>query len=208
MITKRDKKALNYIYNNQGCTTSELVDKNIYTSLRVAQRRLSVLIDHKVVKRQRYTVSCEYTYRITRTEMTKIKRYNINLKKITDNPTIKNNKFKTEQDLQNYLMHNIEKIEKGLKVVDTEYEIKDAVIDILAIDKNGKMCIIELKNTGDDQRVIFQCIHYPECFEVKPRVITVAPYYTDAILTTLKQLNVTTKIYNIFDNKNVVVSEI
>lgn len=46
----------------------------------------------------------------------------------------------TEKDLENILIDNLGKIEKGLKLIKAQYPVNNGFIDILAEDKNGVKC--------------------------------------------------------------------
>ncbi|SDL21308.1 hypothetical protein [Natronincola ferrireducens] len=61
MVTKRDKAALDFISKFQVASTSTLKEL-FYPSLRVAQRRLSTLVEHGEIKREREYINNEYIY--------------------------------------------------------------------------------------------------------------------------------------------------
>jgi len=50
-----------------------------------------------------------------------------------------------ERDVQNYVVNNLESLEKGLKIYQTEYLTGVGRIDILAVDKNSDFVVIEIK---------------------------------------------------------------
>jgi Holliday junction resolvase-like predicted endonuclease len=98
----------------------------------------------------------------------------------------------TENDLEKYLMKNLDRIEEGLRYMDRQVSIKDGRIDILARDKNGETVIIELK-VQEDKELIWQAIYYPlqfkrERHETHVRMMTVSPHYPTHILSVLKEL--------------------
>ena len=100
--------------------------------------------------------------------------------------------FITEKDLENYLKYNLNKIEKGLKLIDFQYQLDDIYLDILAKDKNNNYVIIELK-TKQDERLIWQAIYYPMKFKEKYkseniRMICISPKYEDFLLKPLKTI--------------------
>lgn len=74
--------------------------------------------------------------------------------------------FAFEKDLQNYLVKNLSLIEPGLKLYDDEgmtgvqYPVGGRFIDILAVDKDGKFVVIELKVSRGYDRVVGQLLRY------------------------------------------------
>lgn len=79
------------------------------------------------------------------------------------------NEFAYENDLQNYLVKNLNVIEKGLQVYQGENEQTGVEfyvpgtsrrIDILAIDQNGVLVVIELKVSRGYERVVGQTLYY------------------------------------------------
>lgn len=97
-----------------------------------------------------------------------------------------------EEQLEEFLQYNIEKIEKGLKFKARQYPIKNGVIDLLAVDKNNNDVIIELK-VAQDERLIWQAIYYPMAYKEETkkkniRMITLCPSYEEYILKPLKSL--------------------
>lgn len=100
-----------------------------------------------------------------------------------------------ELKLEKQLVNQLELIEKGMKFIDRQVEIKDGRIDILARDKNNVLCIIELKVVPNDEKLIFQCVYYPTQFNEDVRMIAIAPDYDYKIKTSLKSINVEIKTY-------------
>jgi molybdopterin-biosynthesis enzyme MoeA-like protein len=94
----------------------------------------------------------------------------------------------TEYELEDYLVDNLNLIEKGLKYIDRQVPVSHGIIDILARDKNDELCIIELKIEEDASRLIWQCSYYPTQFNEPSRMITVAPGYSERIEIALKTL--------------------
>lgn len=99
----------------------------------------------------------------------------------------------SESELERYVMHNLNEIEKGLQFVAKQVSIKSGRIDILARDKLGQYVIVELK-VAEDKELIWQSLYYPLqlCKELKlnnVRMITLAPDYPAHILEPLKLLN-------------------
>lgn len=191
MITERDLKVIEYVYRHPNCITSD-INVVFFQSLRVAQNRLKILCDYGALKRERCLVTNSYRYKVTDREISQLKR-----RKITKS----NDRFVNEKDLQLYCSKNIQDIEKGLHFLGTEVPVKNGYIDILAIDKDGYICILELKNIEDDKGIIQQCLYYPEAIKADCRVITIAPGYSKNILHTLKKLKIETKIY-VIDKSN------
>lgn len=97
----------------------------------------------------------------------------------------------SEEKLEEYLAGNLHQIEEGLTLVGRQLPIDNGRLDILAKDKNGNYCIIELK-VEDDTDICWQCLYYPiavkERFHCNPRMIVVAPELSSHILKPLKTL--------------------
>ena len=97
----------------------------------------------------------------------------------------------TEEELEDYLVENLDLIEKGLMLVKRQFSISGGFIDILAKDSKGNMCIIEIK-ISEDKNIVWQSLHYPN--EIKKeynsnvRMITVAPEYSTPIYNALKSI--------------------
>lgn len=113
--------------------------------------------------------------------------YISNYKYLTSNTNIL-----TESALEDYLKFNLNKIEEGLQLIDTQVEIKNGIIDILAKDKNNQIVIIELK-VEQDERLIWQSIYYPMQYKKEHslksvRMLTVAPEYKEYISEPLSRI--------------------
>jgi hypothetical protein len=105
-----------------------------------------------------------------------------------------------EKVLEGYIAHNIEIVETDMKLIDTQVKVKDGVIDILAKDKNGTSCIIELKVRSNDKNLIWQSAYYQSEMEEDVRVITIAPSYDEVISKALLNIrNIEMKIFNLND---------
>lgn len=120
-----------------------------------------------------------------------------------------NNIIFSEKDIEKYLKNHLDKIEDGLEFLDSQFSITDAIIDILAKDKNGKTVIIELK-IECDERLIWQSIYYPKQYkkeykDEEIRMICLSPFYASWILSAFEELkNIELYEYKlIFDNDNI-----
>ena len=122
------------------------------------------------------------------------------INKYKDNPTqYRNIKFiRDEKQLENMIVSKLSIVEDGLILIDRQLPIKDGVIDILGKDKNGVICIIELKTRKNDQKLVFQSAYYPTQFKEKVRMITIAPDYSRKIYLSLNNLkNIERKAFKI-----------
>lgn len=105
-----------------------------------------------------------------------------------------------EKVLESYIAHNIEIVETDMKVIDTQVKVKDGIIDILAEDKNGMTCILELKVRTNDKNLIWQSAYYQSEIEEDVRVITIAPSYDEVISKALMNVrNIEMKIFSLDD---------
>lgn len=74
--------------------------------------------------------------------------------------------FAFEKDLQNYLVKNLHAIEPGLRLYEeegltgVEFAVGGRFIDVLAVDKEGRFVVIELKVSRGYDRVIGQLLRY------------------------------------------------
>lgn len=108
----------------------------------------------------------------------------------------------TENQLEEYISKKLELIEDGLKLIKRQFEVSGGTIDILAKDKNGTICIVELK-IAEDKSIVWQVLHYPlqikKIYNVQEvRMITVSPNYSPHILSALKMSkNIECYDYNI-----------
>jgi len=106
------------------------------------------------------------------------------------------NEFAYENDLRNYLVRNLSAIEKGLKIYEVdgtngeEFYIPDTSrrIDILAIDKQDKFVVIELKVSRGYEKVVGQTLFYQSSIKTifkqdKVRAIIVAREITSELKT-------------------------
>ncbi len=74
--------------------------------------------------------------------------------------------FAVESDLRDFLANNLSIIEPGLRLYEREgqtgieYAIDDGRIDILAVDKTGRLVVIELKVSRGRNRSVGQLLYY------------------------------------------------
>jgi RecB family endonuclease NucS len=93
-----------------------------------------------------------------------------------------------EADIEQMLSKDVSVIEQGMTFIASQYRTKCGVIDVLTEDANGQKCIIEIKDNGKDERIVFQCINYPKQFHEPVRMITLCPDYSPKIREALKSL--------------------
>ena len=137
-------------------------------------------VNGRVVRNLKYY----YNFNSNEETLNRIEKIKIQNKIQTD----KDEENFTEEKLEDYLVNNLNKIEEGLILIKRQYQIENGVIDILARDKNNKLCIIELKIVSDDKGLIYQCAYYPTQFKEETRIITIAPKYNKNIKESLKAL--------------------
>ena len=79
---------------------------------------------------------------------------------------VEEQQFAAESDLRDFLAKNLERIEPGLRLVErggktgVEFSIDDGRIDILALDRDDKFVVIELKLSRGRSRTIGQLLYY------------------------------------------------
>lgn len=84
-----------------------------------------------------------------------------------------NQQFALESHLRDFLSKNLSIIEPGLKLYHkgdqngVEYKIDNGRIDILAIDKDEKFVVIELKVSCGRNRTVGQLLYYMDCVNKK-----------------------------------------
>jgi len=101
-----------------------------------------------------------------------------------------NNSIRSESDLEKYLSTRLYLIEEGMRLVATQHNVKGGIIDILARDKEDRLCIIELKVNKKAKDLAWQCMYYPLQFKDEEglRMITIAPDYDQSIKVVLDKL--------------------
>lgn len=97
-----------------------------------------------------------------------------------------------EEDLEDYIVKNLNSIEDGLIYIDRQFAVEDGKIDILAKDKQGNYVVIELK-VSINKEVIWQSIYYRQQIKrIKKvdnvRMIVLAPNYPNSILDVFKEI--------------------
>jgi len=103
--------------------------------------------------------------------------------------------------LEDILCDHIGTIEESMTFIERQYRVGNGIIDIIAKDKNGTKCIIELKKVEDDKSLVWQSAYYPFCFDEDVRMITIAPNYSDRIYNALKNIsNVKMKVFGKDEN--------
>lgn len=121
----------------------------------------------------------------------------------SDDTSIEETAFAYEDDLQNFLLKNLTKIEKGLTLYSDENGISGEQfvipgtsrrIDILAKDENNQFVVIELKVSRGHERVIGQILYYQskirEIFNVdKVRGVIVAKELSEELISACKYLS-------------------
>lgn len=98
----------------------------------------------------------------------------------------------SEEDVENFIIRNIEKIEEGMKYIERQVVVDNGRIDVLARDKNNIYTIIEIK-TSEDKDLVWQCMYYPEAIKKKfntnkVRMITLCPGYETHIYRALNNI--------------------
>lgn len=102
----------------------------------------------------------------------------------------------TENLLEAFLCYHIETIEDGMTFIERQHKVDYGVIDILAEDKNGVKCVVELKIVDDDKSITWQSAYYPACFDEEVRMITIAPNYSNKIYRALQNVkNIEMKVF-------------
>ena len=117
-----------------------------------------------------------------------------------------------EKDLQRFLSHNLDSIEKGLHSYKggTEYQVSTGRIDILCKDKNDKFVVIELKAGKANLEVFAQIMSYIAALKSDVakdndvRGIIIAREFDDRLIITAKISNISLLTYNVkFDFKEI-----
>jgi len=120
--------------------------------------------------------------------------------------------IKEEQELENVLVSDIEQIEEGLKVIGSQIRTSkgEGRLDILCLDADNILTIIELKNKVDESQLqqamtyfnwtlenlywIKDAYKIQGLEETTPRIVLIAPEFSDALLNEAKYLSETVAI--------------
>jgi hypothetical protein len=111
----------------------------------------------------------------------------------------------SEKELEDLLVENPDAIEKGMKILGRQIQTDSGPLDILAVDEDGVLTLIELKNEVDDgqldqglryydwARTNIQWIsrYFKEVdAEQEPRLILIAPAFSENLRRIVKYVNV------------------
>ena len=112
----------------------------------------------------------------------------------------------TEDSLEQELIKNMSMIEEGMVYIDNQVKIDYGRIDIVARDRIGRLCIIELKIEDADKRLPYQCSYYPTQFqnECLVRMIVISSNYRKDILIALNNTDVELYTYKLDSNNKLV----
>lgn len=128
--------------------------------------------------------------------------------------SVKKIDIKEKEELEPIIVRNPELIEDGLKIVAHQLMTSTGPLDILAVDENGVLVIIELKNEIDEkEQQLIQCLRYYDwCYDNRawianaykelkidphkePRIILVAPDFSESLKRLAKFLNVEPELF-------------
>lgn len=108
--------------------------------------------------------------------------------------------YLTEKEMQDILVKNLSIIEKGLRTIAREKELRSGKVDIFAVDKDDNYVIIELKKHRIAEKEVLQLYRYvKELKETNPNVrgIIVGPSIDKDALSTLKSLELEYKLLSL-----------
>ena len=74
-------------------------------------------------------------------------------------PTLTRNHVKSEKELHEIIIKEIEALEEGLVVLKHEFYTGKGSVDILCVDSGGRLGITEVK-VGEDENILFQALKY------------------------------------------------
>lgn len=99
-----------------------------------------------------------------------------------------------EEDMKLAIMEEPSIIEDGFAVIESERRVRDGFIDILGLDRSGRLVVVEIKREKADTTDIDQLLRYSsqieEEFGSKPRQIIVAPLMTTKATRKARMLGV------------------
>lgn len=110
-------------------------------------------------------------------------------------------KFKSETELENFVFIHLDKL-LNLSPISRQYRIGTEICDVLATDNQGKLTIIELKNTEDRYIVQQLTRYYHGLIENKPRLNGIdyrKPVKLIAVAPSFHSHNFVDKIYTTLD---------
>jgi hypothetical protein len=112
-----------------------------------------------------------------------------------------------KEELEPLLVANPQIIEEGLKVVDHQHPTDSGPLDILAIDSEGTLVVVELKNEAAESHLDQGLRYYDWCrqniswianaysakakinSEAAPRLMLIAPAFTDTVRRIAKYID-------------------
>lgn len=138
--------------------------------------------------------------------------------------------LKDERELEYILKSDTQQIEKGLKLIGGQIKTPKGILDLLCIDSDNTLTIMELK-VAPDENQLQQAINYfdwvleniywvKDAYKLEiadriPRIILIAPDFTDNVITEAKYLNeytpitlLTYKCVRVGDKKEIVCNEV
>jgi len=122
--------------------------------------------------------------------------------------------IKEKEELEPILVANPELLEEGMKIIAHQLTTPTGPLDILAVDEEGALAVVELKNEIDEkENQLLQAIRYYDwCFENRawlanaykgkgidpqkdPRLILVAPDFSESLKRLAKFLSIEVELY-------------
>lgn len=119
----------------------------------------------------------------------------------------------SEKELERIIVENPELIEEGFQIVANQLYTDSGPLDILAVDKNGYLCVIELKSEANEGHLDQGLRYYDWCvqnlawilkaysskFNIvtkdRPCLMLVAPSFTDTVLRIAKYVGDNAYLY-------------
>jgi Holliday junction resolvase-like predicted endonuclease len=126
-----------------------------------------------------------------------------------------------KEELEPLLIANPEIIEEGLKVITHQHPTDSGPLDILAVDSEGTLAVVELKNEAADSHLDQGLRYYDWCrqniswianaykgkteinADATPRLMLIAPAFTDTVRRIAKYIDVELDLieYHAFENE-------
>lgn len=151
-------------------------------------------------------VKCKIPYCQKHSKKIKDRILEIIHKSIYNNIFIMQSLDLNELELEDIICNNLSLIEPGMTLIKRQYVYKNTRFDILAKDKNNKLCIIELKVNINDKSILYQVKYYPKIFNGS-RMIVLAPTYRDHIADLLLENNVELKQFHINQKHEMIIQD-